>query len=162
MSAQFTSGPTAGQIGHGPVKRAAVWIVIGALVLMFLIGWAGYKLGHPQESGKGKSIISNTSSQSQQSSPTSGVVEVDDVKWVGKVLMDSTKRLDARLVQPNDTYWQVRMDRNDQRIHTLFPNNAPDDRHLEITLGSWNVMEWRILPGQPVKKGTVAWVISPR
>lgn len=71
----------------------------------------------------------------------------------------SGKHIKAMLIEPNNAFWQIRLDQDDNMIYTLHPNNAPESDHLDFKKG-FSMMEWRIKPGQGISNGKVRWELS--
>jgi hypothetical protein len=94
-----------------------------------------------------------------QSTPSSGVMEINQIEWRGVTCLDGRMRTDAKILTDN-TWWEMRLDRDDKLIFQLYPRHWKPGSHLEIT-NKFTVMEWRVKPGQTNNFAQVAWSISP-
>jgi hypothetical protein len=92
-------------------------------------------------------------------SQTSGVIELDAYQWRGVAVTDRTKIIEGAILT-SDVWWQVRLDRDDRKVTDLRPKNQPGPSFIELEPAI--VTEWRILPGQTITKGMLAWEISPK
>lgn len=100
-----------------------------------------------------------TSVAANQSTPSSGVMEINQIEWRGVTCLDGRMRTDAKILTDN-TWWEMRLDRDDKLIFQLYPRHWKPGSHLEIT-NKFTVMEWRVKPGQTNNFAQVAWSISP-
>lgn len=94
-----------------------------------------------------------------QPTPSSGVMEINQTEWRGVTCLDGRMRTDAKILTDN-TWWEMRLDRDDKLIFQLYPRHWKPGSHLEIT-NNFTVMEWRVKPGQTNNFAQVAWSISP-
>lgn len=132
------------------------------MVLVALIGLTVYIVGYKKRHVNDTPGIETQQSARVvgQSQATSGVYDINDSDvWVGVSCLDGSKRIEGKILTKG-VYWQVRLDGDDSRIHTLFPGDWKEKSNLDV--GKHNLQEWRILPGQAIKKGKVAWQIVPR
>lgn len=90
----------------------------------------------------------------------SGVMEINNRDWRGVVNNDDRMRIDAKMLTEG-VHWEVRLDRDDRRIHPMYPKGWKPGSHLEIT-NDFSVMEWRIKSGQEKDRAEIAWSITPK
>jgi hypothetical protein len=91
---------------------------------------------------------------------SSGVIEINKDEWRGVTCLDGRMRIDGKLLT-SGVWWEVRLDKDDGRIHPLYPRNYSPGKRLEITNG-FNIMEWRIRSDQTIDHAQVIWSISPK
>ena len=90
----------------------------------------------------------------------SGILEVNSREWRGVVNNDDRMRTDMKMLTEG-VYWEVRLDRDNRRIHQMYPKGWKPGSHLEIT-NDFTVMECRITPGQEKDRAEIAWSITPK
>lgn len=96
----------------------------------------------------------NASIQSSQGSR--GVTTIRQGEWNGVTSIDSSKTTVWKMMTPN-TFWRVRLDRDDNKIFICYPANWDQSSHLKLPPS--NIVEWDIKPGQSTSQAMVAWEI---
>ena len=131
MSQKFRGGPTGGQVTSAPVKKAAVWVVIGALVLLFLIGLAIYATYCRMN---GKTVWkSATAIKTAYTEPGFGPDSVpvttsfDGCKRIWN--QDGTKFVDGHVVDKN-VPWEIEYDGDPTKRYAMPPYNVPGEYTL--------------------------------
>jgi hypothetical protein len=184
----MTGGASAGQNSSQSIQKPLTWImftligVIGLIwVTMFLKdkggsigGWLTRASQSPTdivEITPGQYRVRGVEPQSvngiqnpqasvvNQPTPSSGVMEINQIEWRGVTCLNGRMRTDAKILTDN-TWWEVRLDRDDKLIFQLYPRHWKPGSHLEIT-NNFTVMEWRVKSGQTNNFAQVAWSISP-
>lgn len=188
MSKKMTGGSSAGQTDIQSIQKPLMWIVVTFIgiagliwVTMFLNNkdgslwnWLTKASQSPTdlvEVTPGQYRVRGVDPQSVkgfqnpqtpatvQSTPSSGVMDINQTEWRGVTCLDGRMRTDAKILTDN-TWWEMRLDRDDKLIFQLYPRHWKPGSHLEIT-NNFTVMEWRVKPGQTNNFAQVAWSISP-
>lgn len=147
------------------------WCVIGLIGLLVFYSkvnfWEDSKPAAPKKPASSETSDSDTSAAAkattgQLSTATMGSIEVGDEAWSQPIVcLDSTKRIDVKMLT-QEIYWEVRFDREENRVRHLYPESLGEGSHFEETK-SFNTIEVRLEPGVPqAHKATAAWTISPK
>ena len=132
-------------------------VVLGwTLVLGLIIYGIGWAIHAPASKERGSS--GNTTSI--QPLATSGIVEINDREWKGAKCDDPNMHFVWNMLT-DDVRWEVRLNRDDNRVFPCYPANWKPGSSLNITV-PFNVVEWRIVPGQAITKGSVSWSVKPK
>lgn len=157
MASGFRGKPGEGIIPSENIKKSLLWIVLGIIAFILLIVLASYMKQRRTENPSGSAFeLKVPAPQVQMSRGTTTITQGD---WKGVSSLDSSKRIMGKMLT-SDTWWQVRLDQDDTKIFDCYPANWKNGAHLELP--DFNMMEWRIKPGQSIASATVAWEIVDR
>ena len=131
-------------------KKQIAIAVIGVLLIIFFT-WPA-----KTEEEKAREASKQVAPESQ---PTSGVVIAIPGVWQGFTCVDGTKHANYNILVDN-VYWEVRFDRDDNRIRPMYPRNLNPGSYDKVPVSA-NVFEFRIKPGQ-VKSAPIAWSLNNR
>jgi len=131
-------------------KRKIKWLIGSLAVIALLVNSYFYKPGSFDAVGDQGNY--------QDQNNERGTTKINDHEWHGKVLTPG-KRIEAWILTPG-VWWQARLDNDDNKIYTLHPASYNTNDSF-VFPKQFNVIDWRIKPGQSKKEGSVAWSISP-
>ncbi|MFA6432284.1 MAG: hypothetical protein WCV82_00470 [Candidatus Paceibacterota bacterium] len=136
---------------NNPMKVLAIVMLLGLIVY-----GVGVAIRNPD-------LLENSSQRKAAvaTSPTSGVVDIDDTQWKEVICLDNTKSVVGNLLT-DDVWWQIRLDKDPAKVYTLYPRNWKEGTTNKLVTPPANVTEWRVMPGQAIKTGKVAWKIVPK
>lgn len=93
--------------------------------------------------------------------PREGTIEIDSTTWRG-MFCGSSDCLDSKILT-DDVWWEVRMDKDDNRIIPLYPKNWDKKKFVVVPEAQGaNYLEWRIKPGQQISHGIIAFALHKK
>lgn len=131
-----------------------VWTAVIGILLGLLVWWIG-KPASSDKDDEGKHRRATMYSNHEE-----GDVAINDYSWDGRTVHDGSS-LSMDIVWPEDVLWEIRLNQDNTRIHTMRAKNDPNRDFVKFK--PFNTIEARILPnqyrnGKPVTKGTARWV----
>ena len=141
------------------MKKNISMTIVKWVAVVFILAAFGMKFGKFSLLNRAfRSGPDTMATRTEKSQPTSGVIDAVPGVWQGFTCLDGTKHIDYSILV-DDVYWEVRFDRDDRRIHPMYPRNFKAGSHDEVT-ASANVVEFRIKDGQAAKSAPIAWSIN--
>jgi hypothetical protein len=137
--------------------RHALLFVASLVVVAFLINGSQLKQKLIILPDSGSPRVPPTTEQNGQ--VNSGVLTINSYEWHGVACLKPGWHITGRILTKN-VWCHVRLDKDDTRVFTLHPDDGQTKDTLVIT-NPFNVMEWKVLPGQSVTQGNVAWSFDP-
>lgn len=89
--------------------------------------------------------------------PQMGTVDINDREWRG-IQRDQPEYKVRWSMQTTGVWWQYRVNRDPNQVHTCSPVPANSSFDAEMSPDAL-ILEWRIKPGQPIHKGLVSWFV---
>ncbi|MFA6553947.1 MAG: hypothetical protein WCS89_00355 [Candidatus Paceibacterota bacterium] len=108
--------------------------------------------------GPNKKTVTTDSNQAIEQ-PSEKIITLNDYEWQGMSCFDPQKKIKGNMVT-RGVWWQVRFDQRDDQIYDLYPTDWNKNSYMRFP--DSNINEWRVKPGQSIKKATLVAQILPR
>ena len=123
------------------MKKTALPLILLGILFIFWATMSSKKTGRQQTYTR--------------SEPMSGFVTINKTDWVGVSCFKPNHRINFSIV-PEDTFWYVRTQRDNSRIFTGYPRNAPSGQKT-FDLGTFNRIEGKLPANSKYETAEVAW-----
>jgi hypothetical protein len=136
------------------VEGWKAWTLIGSLTVIALL--INVRFGDRQREGEHRSTTQSDEHPhplNQQDSPNGRLIDLT-TNW-SEPILQMGKRIEAHPIS-RDVWWQMRADKDENKVYDLPPVNAPTKQAFEIEGGSF-CMQYRIRPGQTITKGALIY-----
>ena len=134
-----------------PKVIALVLIILG---IIYLISSTAKK-ALQNEAARTKSVTQAPQEVSALHGEASGTFTLNTNTWQGVTRLEGGYEIGGKMLTPG-VRWQVRLDKDDNRIYDLLPTDWAKST-TNVTTTPFNIREWRIKPGEAITNATFAW-----
>ena len=147
----FRGGPESGQIPHAKIKKAGLWVILGVLAFLLLLGVAIYVRFFLATDHTGQ--ITRTAVAHQETTSSIGTVTYVSSGWSG-VPIPPDKHIKTWCITP-DVPRRVRVNQDPQREYDVVPGK-------KLQMGDdITYLEWKVQSGSVATEGKMGYELIP-